>query len=438
MTASAGYIEKSQSRLSFESTREWVVALIFISSFFVKIEPAPTDVFGLLAILLFLRSGLHFSRIFAAPLLFMFVYLASAVLTAVPIDRPPFHPDNYNPLQYFTGIAYTSATGIFLAAYIAANPFENYFRVEKAYWIGAAIGAVVGLLLYFQVEPLLTIFRAVGETSYGDYHFRATGGYKDPNVYSTWMVFPAISMMQAFYTRRLPVTLVSLTGFSAILVAILFAFSRGAWIDLILGGTLTTILTICFTPSKTQRGRVVLVTMAGIAVISIAFTILLSMPSFQAVFFDRLTLVKNYDGGETGRFGNWINSIPMLLTLPFGFGPYQFQELFGIAPHNTFLNSFASGGWFGGCAYLVLFATNVTLGFRVIMARSPYQAMAIPVVTTFVVMTLQGIQIDDEHWRHLYWMMGMTWGLAAATLERGLSGFALQDYLRGWNIKQID
>ena len=29
---------------------------------------------------------------------------------------------------------------------------------------------------------------------------------------------------------------------------------------------------------------------------------------------------------------------------------------------------------------------------------------------------LQGAQIDTDHWRQFYWMLGLTWGLYAASL----------------------
>ena len=65
MTSYAGNLEKTYPRFSFEGFRHWIVALIFISSFFVKIEPAPADIFGILGLLLFIRSGLHLSRYLA-------------------------------------------------------------------------------------------------------------------------------------------------------------------------------------------------------------------------------------------------------------------------------------------------------------------------------------------------------------------------------------
>ena len=432
MTVLAENLEARTSRYTFEGFREAIVALVFISSFFVKIEPALTDVLGVAVIFLYARSGLRFSRALAAPLLLLILYLVSGIVSAIPIDLPSHFEGGHTAPQYALVLAYTSLTGIFLAAYIAANPIDRYLAVEKAYWIGATLGALLALLAYFRVEPVLSLLRATGEESFGDYVWRATGGFKDPNVFSTWLVFPAVTMMQAFLVGRLKPNFISIFGFLLILAGLFFAFSRGAWIDTVAAGALTILFTAILSPSPSQRLRIVGVTIVGLVALGALFAVLLSMPDIHAAFFDRFTLVKEYDVGETGRFGNQLNAIPMLLTHPFGLGPYQFQEIFGIAPHNTFLNSFASGGWIGGFSYLTLFAANVMMGIKTIFSRSPYQQMAIPVFTTLIVMTLQGIQIDNEHWRHIYWMMGMGWGFFAANQDRQVEAFKRTDIQSGW------
>ena len=434
MTSIAGNLETTRPRFSVEGLRELVVALIFISSFLVKIEPALTDVFALLAIALYFRNGLHFSRYFAAPILFLFVFVLSGLVSSIAISAPSHFEDSYSPLTYPLVLAYTSASSVFLAAYIAADPLHRYLKIERAYWIGATIGAVIGLAIYVKVEPLLSIFRALGTATYGDYEWRVTGGYKDPNVYSTWLVFPVISMLQALMVGRLRVGIISAGSLLVMTVALILAFSRGAWIDAVASAVLTMALVIMLSPSNSQRQRLIVLSAIGVVIAVALVFVLLSVPSLQAAFIDRFALVKSYDAGETGRFGNQLNSIPLLLGLPFGFGPYQFQELYSEAPHNTFLNSFASGGWLGGIFYLLLFLSNAYMAWKLIFTRSQLQCVAIPVSVTFIVMTLQGLQIDNEHWRHLYWLMGIGWGLFAAMREQQASGEDQQGLMHGWNI----
>ena len=434
MTTYAGNLEIARPRFSFEGLRELSVALIFISSFIVKVEPALTDFFVLLAVVLYFRNGLHFSRYLAAPLFFLFLYVVSGLVSSIPISAPSRFEANYSPLTYPLVLAYTSVSSVFLAAYVAADPMRRYLRIERAYWIGATIGAVLGLALYTKVEPLLSIFRAVGTTSYGDYAWRVTGGYKDPNVYATWLVFPLMSMLQALMVGRLRISFLSAGSFLAMTIALLLAFSRGAWLDAFASAVFIILLVVLLSPSNRQRQRLVLTSFVALLIVIGLVIVLLSIPSLQAAFLDRFALVKSYDAGETGRFGNQLNSIPLLFGLPLGFGPYQFQEIFAEAPHNTFLNAFASGGWPGGIFYFLLFLTNAYIAFQLVFTRSQFQSVAIPVAVTFFVMTLQGIQIDNEHWRHLYWLMGINWGLFAALRERQAGGLSEENVLQGWNI----
>ncbi len=434
MTTYAGNLEIPRPRFSFEGLRELSVTLIFMSSFFVKVEPALTDFFVLLAVVLYFRNGLHFSRYLAVPLFFLFVFILSGLVSSIPISTPSRFEANYSPLTYPLVLACTSISSIFLAAYIAADPMRRYLRIERAYWIGATIGALLGLALYIRVEPLLSIFRAIGTTSYGDYAWRVTGGYKDPNVFATWLVFPLMSMLHALMVGRLRIGFISVASFLAMTIALLLAFSRGAWIEAFASAVLIMLLVVVLSPSNRQRQRLVLTSCVLMLVVIVLLVVLLSIPSLQLAFLDRFALVKSYDSGETGRFGNQLNSIPMLFGLPLGFGPYQFQEIFSEAPHNTFLNAFASGGWLGGISYFLLFVTNTYMAFQLVFSRSQLQSVAIPLAVTFFVMTLQGIQIDNEHWRHLYWLMGINWGFFAAWRERQACGFANEDVLYGWNI----
>ncbi len=436
MTSYAGNLDKTYARFSFGGFREWIVALIFISSFFVKIEPALTDLFGIFAIFLFIRSGLHFSRYLAAPLLLLIIYLVAGLISVIPIDMPGSYADNKSPFQYVFVLAYMSITGVFISAYITANPITNYLKIEKAYWIGAVIGSVLGLAIYFQTAPFFKEINMLGDNSLGFYLLRVRGGYKDPNVFSTWLVFPIISMMQALMVGRIRMTLINLGSFSVMLVALLLAFSRGAWIDAVGAAILTILLSVIVTQSSAIRSRLVLLSFVGVIFLAIILIVLLSVPSIENAFLDRFVLVKQYDAGETGRFGNQLNSIPRLLLLPFGFGPYQFQEIFGEAPHNTFLNAFASAGWLGGLAYLLLFFTNVMIGLKLIFSKSKFQMVAIPIYSTLIVMILQGLQIDNEHWRHLYWLMGMGWGLFAALREQQTRGEDPKDIARDWTLLQ--
>jgi hypothetical protein len=58
-------------------------------------------------------------------------------------------------------------------------------------------------------------------------------------------------------------------------------------------------------------------------------------------------------------------------------------------------------------------AVTVILGWRMVGVAGPAQPYAIAIWSTFFIQILQGIQIDTDHWRHWYILLGFTWGLAA-------------------------
>jgi hypothetical protein len=405
---------------AIDRIRNWLVALVFASSFISMFEPSPCDIFFLLALFFSLGSGLRLSPVLVPLMLLLLVYNLSGFVswTLVPFDR-------LGGDLFLLGLVYTSFSGIFFAAYIAQDP-NRYWLIVRAYWFGATIGASLALLKYFEIEPVNSLLPG--------YLGRAVGAYKDPNVFSTWLVPAIVSMIHALLLGRIRLGVVNGARLLLLLAALFLAFSRGAWINAITATTLTIGLLFVFSPSARLRTRILLAGIAGVAVMAALLSALLSIPETREVFLDRFTLVKSYDVAETGRFANQINSIPMLLERPFGFGPYQFEEYFGLAPHNTFLNSFAAAGWVGGITFIVFVISTFVVGFRAVVVRSPYQPLAFVSFSCFLAVCIQGIQIDMEHWRHFYWMVGLTWGLFAASLPYQRRAPTVQEYFNGWNM----
>jgi hypothetical protein len=64
---------------------------------------------------------------------------------------------------------------------------------------------------------------------------------------------------------------------------------------------------------------------------------------------------------------------------------------------------------------LTLIACTLYVGWRLALRPGPYRTLAIPVWSALFLHILQGMQIDTDHWRHLYLLFGLVWGLAAAS-----------------------
>jgi O-Antigen ligase len=410
------------SSFSLAGLRLVLVSLVFMTSFLSKFQPAPCDIFFLLALLACITGGLRFT-LALVPLFFLLLCYNLSML----ISYALIADDALNGKQFMLGLTYTSFSGLFIAAYICEDPARRYAQIVKAYWVGATIGAVLGLISYFKIQPLYTVFP--------DFGGRAMGGYNDPNVFSTWLVLPLVTMLQAFVLGTLRIRPLSVLSFLLIFMALFLSFSRGAWINALMASVLMISLTFLLSPSNGLRTRIALSGIVGIVLLGVVLTILLSIPATRELFLDRFTLVKSYDAAETGRFGNQLNAIPMLLLRPLGFGPYQFEVIFGLAPHNTFLNSFAAGGWMGGVSFIVFVVSTLTVGARTLFMRTPFQPYAITAFCCYVTVAFQGVQIDTEHWRHLYWIVGLNWGFFAASLYYVRNPMRVDEVLASWHIK---
>ncbi len=400
-----------------------LVALMFLTSFYAKFEPAPMDIFFVLATVVCVYNGLQISMAIMPLFILLLIYNLAGLLsyTLIPFDQ-------LGAPAYIIGLAETSSSAVFVAAFVASDPIRNYKLIMKYYWIGATIGSILGLLIYFKVAPFYPLFP--------DFFGRVIGGYKDPNVFSTWLVFPTLAMLHAFMIGTLRFRPLNIASFLLMFAALFLAFSRGAWFDIVLGVIMLVTISFALSPHSGLRARITFSAIAGTFLLAAMLVLLLSVPSTREVFLDRFTLVKSYDAGETGRFGLQLRSIPMLLQLPFGFGPYQFGEIFGIAPHNTFLNSFAAAGWIGGISYILFTVSTIIVGVRTLLIRTPFQPYAIVAFCGFTPMIIQGFQIDCEHWRHLYWMTGMVWGFHAASFKYMNAPCSVREYHAGWNIAQ--
>src|SRR5262249_8244322 len=126
-------------------------------------------------------------------------------------------------------------------------------------------------------------------------------------------------------------------------------------------------------------------------------------------------LEQSYDVGHYGRFGRYILGAEVALEHPLGLGPLQFARLFVEDPHNTFLNAFMSGGWLAGFGYVTLCAVTVLTGLRFVFAATPWQTTYHVVYSAYLGVITESFVVDIDHWRHYYLILGLLWGLMAAS-----------------------
>lgn len=388
-------------RLSIAGAQRGVLWLFIVSGAFASIEPSPYEIFFVLALLAFGMRGLSFDRSMIPLILSLALFNVGGVLALAPFIQ------QHESATFIAISLYISVTAIFFAALVAESPLERMRTIRSGYIAAGCIASFFAIVGYFDIGGSGEHF-----TLYG----RASGTFKDPNVLGSFLVPPLVWLTQDIMLRRGGGLLRSVLPLLVMLGALLLSFSRGAWGVWAASTMLMIGLTFVTTRSPALRQRIVALSIVGLIGVLILLAVALSIPAVRDVFDVRASLSQDYDLGETGRFGAQLRSLPMLLDLPFGFGPLQFRNHFhGEDPHDVYLNAFASYGWIGGLSFAAFTVAMVYLGWRLAFQRTPLQTQAIAVWSCLFIQILQGFQIDTDHWRHLFLLMGALFGLVAAS-----------------------
>jgi hypothetical protein len=348
---------------------------------FTFLRPSPYDFFAIPAMALWFCLGIRLHRgavVFVALLL---LYHLGLLLALLPYFEEP------RPVEWSYQSAYLMVTAIFFAMFFADDTRRRLELVFKAYVASSLFAACAGIASYFELFGEGLLFRMDG---------RAAGVFEDPNVLGSFLI-PAV-----LYLLHNPIFL---------------SFSRGSWAATVIAAVTMVWLMHRTSASARLRRRIVALAFVTAAATAVALVAALGDEDIAERFQDRAQVTKEYDQGVTGRFGNQIRGVPMLIERPNGLGPLRWRLTFGLEPHNSYIGGFANGGWLGGFSFLALVLATGFVGFRLCLTPSPFQRQAQIAWPGLFIFLLQALQIDVDHWRHVFLLFGMVWGLEAARLD---------------------
>src|SRR3954468_18106142 len=392
--------------LALQRALMWLVGA---SGAIVFIEPSPYELTTLAAAVIFIATGLRL-RLGHMPLLLLLVLLnVGYSVGAIPLL------DDSNVANWIATSWYMTITVVFFALVVAEDTAARLDMLRRGLIVGAIIASLAAIAGYLNLVPggydLLTL--------YG----RARGTFKDPNVLGAFLILPALFVLQNVVTARLGKAIRGGMALGIMTLAILLAFSRAAWGGLILTAAFMLAMMVLTSPSRGERSRIVVMTLAAALAGAVLVAVLLSFSSIADMFQQRASFDQSYDEGRFGRFGRHILGAEMALDLPFGIGPLQFHRFFPEDTHNSYLNAFMSGGWLSGICYPALVFTTVIMGVRHIFVPVPWQRAYLAVFSAFVGTVGESFVIDTDHWRHFWMMLGAMWGMiAAAQIYKARSG----------------
>jgi O-antigen ligase len=301
---------------------------------------------------------------------------------------------------------YLSATAIFFAAMLQTNTQERLALINRGCIAAGIVASVVAILAYF---------RAFGGASELFLRFdRARGTFNDPNVLGAFLILPALLMLQRILGGRARQALYAAALLLLMTMTVLLSFSRAAWGQLVGTGALLMFFTFITSRSQSERLRIALIALAAVVIAALFVAALLSVDRVAELFKERANLDQAHDLGHLGRFGRYTLGALLALDSPFGIGPLQFGLMFPEDPHNTYLNTFMSGGWLSGCVYLTLVLASLVMGLRFVFVDTPWRPIYLAVYSAFIGVTMESTIIDTDHWRHYFLLLGLLWGLMIA------------------------
>lgn len=363
------------------------------------IEPSPYDFASLLAIPIWFVGGFKVHRTFLPLFILIFLYNLGGFFGLIPFIVEP------DPTMFMLQSLYLAVTTLVFALFFAEDTLRRTDIVLKFYAASTVFAALCGIVGYFGVGSLGELFSRYG---------RASGTFKDPNVLGSYLIMGAVYYVQTLVLGRTRHVVATGLALLVVVAGIFLSFSRGSWGAFVVATALSVALAFLTSAEPRLRRRIVVMTLVAAGIAALVLIVLLALPSTRDFFLQRAALEQDYDEGVTGRFGNQVRSIPMLLDHINGFGPLRFRLIFGLEPHNSYINAFASYGWLGGFAFLLLVIVTTMIGFRVAWRPSPYRRVAQVFWPSLMVFLLQGFQIDIDHWRHVFLMLGAVWGIETA------------------------
>ncbi len=381
--------------LSMPKFINWWVWLFIFCGAIALVEPSPYDFVSLIAIPLWFVAGFRIHWMFVPFAALVCVYNLAGFISLVP------YWNEADPVMFMIQSLYLLVTTLFFALYFGERTVERTEIALKAFTASNVVAACCGIAGYLDIGGSSAIFMN---------YDRAAGTFKDPNVLGSYLIMGVLYCMQLLMMGTTRWRITTAATLLILLAGIFLTFSRGSWGAFALASSMMILMTIVTTTDPKHRKQMIIGAAIVLGLVLIFIAILMSIDSIRAQVLDRTT----GDGYDDRRYTNQARSLPDLIDDPLGYGPLRFRLKFYLEPHSSYVNAFASYGWLGGVAFFILVGATCYIGFRMCFSRSPVRPGAQVFFPSLLGFLLQGFQIDIDHWRHVFLMLGAVWGFEAA------------------------
>lgn len=384
-----------------ESPR-WVMGTIWVTmalSSVVFIEPAPYDLLVLFLLAALFPLGLRVPREIAVAGFLLALVVAGNLMAAI------FSDDTEVTVRALATRTYMVVAWFLFTCILTASPREVLRVLWGGYVFAALLATIWGGLEYYGMLP---------ESLGGDAFGRAKGPFKDANVFAPFLVPVALyTVSRILFSRALALSF-QVMVFVILALGLLLAFSRGGWLNFVFAFTLFLAFQMFSMPTLRDRTRVLLLAMFLALAAVIALTWAVNNTAAGQQFFARATLFQEYDLARGGRFDTQGRVVRQIGSNPLGVGPGMSANRVGLDPHNLYLHMTLEGGWIAGISFVLFLLLSLTRGLARITARWALQSDLQVVYAALCGTLIQSLFIDSTHWRHLWLLLAMLWGLTIA------------------------
>jgi hypothetical protein len=364
------------------------------------IEPSPHDAVMIVLMAASVAARVRFDRKLLPLTLLLAIWLAGALFALIPVL------DQRQTVQYVATSCYLVVAAILFACLFCDGNLARLVILRRGYIVAALIATAAGYIGFFHLLPGSDIFLA---------NDRVSATFKDPNVYGPFLIFPLLLLLIDFMTRGLRLSALAIMIF--LIGGLFLSFSRGAWVHFTISAAVTVVLLLAAATEPRMRTRILLVSIAAAIGMVLFVVVLISIPAVHDMFLERAKAIQPYDIGPGGRFWEQRLALGVILESPNGLGPFEFFRLYGTQQHDVYMQAFLVYGWIGGAAYVALVMVTLAIGFRSSLLPAPWQTYLIAAYATFVGEAFEGFIVDTDHWRHFFLILGLVWGLTAASIN---------------------
>jgi O-antigen ligase len=378
---------------------EAAVALGFLLLGVVRIEPAPSDgVFAVVMAVGLVTGRFDIRRVPLTVFALVGALIGLNLISAVEAVDPAVAG------RYFAITLYLGVFSIWFTGYLRTE--RRARLVVVSYIVGAVLVAVPSTLALFAPVPGSDLLLTIDG-------LRAQGLFKDPNVFGPFLIPPTLFLLEELMRPRLLRFRTSTKAlmFLALVLGILFSYSRAAWANLVIAiGVMLVVMALRRGGGRRAAMILVLVTLtSGVVFATIALT-------GSVGFLQERASLQSYD---VDRFGAQATGVELAQRYPFGIGPGQFDVVSPVSTHSTYVRVLAEQGVLGLFTVLALVLVTLVLAARnAVLGRDTYGIGSAALLGIWVGLVVNSFVVDTLHWRHLWVVAAMIWAGAMRPVER--------------------